>query len=352
VDFPDIDWVHIELTNACNFDCDFCPIKVSKRKPSSMRIDTFKSVVDNIVENNLAKKIQLHVLGEPLLYKNLYPAIEYASNNGLHVMLTTNGSLLDEYNVTRLAKSGIYSLDLSLQVYDSNAHGIRNTSMSFEDYKQRTLKAIATLHNAAGMRITIKLMNTKYKKLFSFRDNIELDQKGKEFKKLAIQLIADVYRELGVDMREKDIAERLERVNLDASKRIQLSERLFLFVQLFMDWGNAFCEKKVHPAKYGKCSFAFTSPSILCDGTVTICCGDFDGGARIGDIHNQPLDQILHGAAAQRLWEGFKRNRLLHPYCQRCLGATNPALALVKGVGSILVSKFLSLDGGKDVVLR
>lgn len=317
-----------------------------------MPLALFKNIVDNIADTSLTTKIQLHVLGEPLLYKDIFQAIEHASRKNLQVMLTTNGSLLTEDNVSRLADAGIYSLDLSLQVYNKDAHGIRNASISFEDYRRRILKAINAIHNTPDTRITIKLMNTKFKKLFSFRDNIELDQKGKEFRSLAIQLIADIYKELSVDLSESDIAERLAGVNLDASKRIRLTEKLFLFVQLFMDWGNAFCAKKVYPARRGKCSFAFTAPSILSDGAVTICCGDFDGAARIGDANQTPLDQILRGEEAQRLWDGFKRNRLLHPYCQRCLGATNPILAWGKGVGSILVHKFMSFEGSKDIILR
>jgi len=351
MELPKVSWIHLELTNVCNFDCEFCPTKVSKRSPKFMPLDMFKSAVDNIVEHGLATRIQLHVLGEPLLYKDILTAVEHASSSGLKVMLTTNGSILTEEKILGLANAGLYSLDISLQLYDGRRHVFRKASIDFENYRNKILEAVAVIHKKTGIQLTVKLMNTKYKKLFSLSEAIELDQKGREFKAIACSLITDIYRSIGIDTQEGEILQRLKDVNLDSSKRIRLAENLFVFVQIFMDWGNAFCSKKIYPAKFGKCSFAFTAPSVLSDGTVAICCGDYDGGTRLGNIHDTPLNEILQSDEAKRLWEGFRKNRLLHPYCQRCFGDKNPLFAAVKGLGSILVFKFMDFEGDKDLVL-
>lgn len=351
MDFPKVNLLHVELTNACNFHCEFCPLTVSARPPKSMPLAMFKMIVDDIAQHGLASRIQLHVLGEPLLYRDILAAIRHATDKGLKVMLTTNGSLLTPDLVLALADAGLYSVDISLQLCGDSGHALRHTGMDYAAYYQRILDACATLHTRTDMQLIVKLMNTKYKPLFTLAKPFTPDQRGREFKALVSSLATDIARVIGSPLQGEDIARRLKKVNLDSSKRIRLASRLFIHVQLFMDWGNAFNDGTVYPAKFGACSFAFTSPSVLCDGSVSICCGDFDGGTRLGNVAKTPLHELLRGPAAQRLWAGFRRNRFLHPYCQRCMGGRNPLLSLIRGLGSVAVAKFMRLQGENVVAL-
>ena len=59
--------LQIEITNACNFACDFCPHPRMNRAVEHMDLGTFRSVVDNVVQQQIAPRIELHVLGEPML---------------------------------------------------------------------------------------------------------------------------------------------------------------------------------------------------------------------------------------------------------------------------------------------
>lgn len=351
MEFPKINLLHLELTNACNFHCEFCPLTVSRRAPKVMPLAMFKSTVDDIAEHRLANRIQLHVLGEPLLYKDILEAVRHATGKGLKVMLTTNGSLLTPDLVLALAEAGLYSVDLSLQLCGDSGHALRRANLDYAAYYQRILDACATLHTRTNMQLIVKLMNTRYKWLFSLAKPFTPDQRGLEFKVLVTRLAADIAQVIGSPLQRQDIARKLKKVNLDSSKRIRLAPRLFIHVQLFMDWGNAFNGGTVHPAKFGACPFAFTSPSVLSDGTVAICCGDFDGGTRLGNVADTPLQELLRGPAAQRLWAGFRRSRLLHPYCQRCMGGATPILSLIRGLGSVAVAKFMRLQGENVVAL-
>jgi sulfatase maturation enzyme AslB (radical SAM superfamily) len=349
---PRIRLFHVELTNACNFKCDFCPITVSKRKRRSMPLSVFKKIVDQVADNWSTSFLLLHVLGEPLLHADVLSAVRYASNRHLKVIVTTNGSLLNEGMIMGLGDSGLYSMDISLELLGRDRHVSRHADLRFEDYCRHVLESVRMIREKTNIQLIVKVMNTVYGRLFSFDKTPGFVQQGRKFKTIVRQLIIDIYRALGSDVPEREVADKLKHVNLNSAVRIRLHEKLYVFVQLFMDWGNAFCERTVYPAKFGSCSFAFSAPAVLSDGSVVMCCADYDGHTKLGHINDGPLASILKSERAHYLWEGFEKHRLRHPYCRRCLGSSNRILAWGKGLGSILVSKFMKLEGENQVIIR
>ncbi|MEW6668521.1 MAG: radical SAM/SPASM domain-containing protein [Thermodesulfobacteriota bacterium] len=349
---PGIRLFHVELTNACNFKCEFCPVTVTKRKPCFMPLSLFKEIVDQVGDNWPTSCIMLHVLGEPLLHADVLDAVRHAADRNLKVIVTTNGSLLNGDMIRGLNDSGLYSMDISLELLGRDRHVSRHSGMRFEDYYHRVLESVRTIREKTHIQLIVKVMNTAYRRLFSFDSPPVYVQEGREFKTLVHRLIMDIYRTLGAGVQEREVADRLKNVSLNAAIRIRLQERLHVFVQLFMDWGNAFCERRVYPARFGSCSFAFSAPAVLSDGSVVMCCADYDGHTKLGHANDGPLASILNSERAQYLWEGFEKHRPRHPYCRRCLGGPNRLLAWGKGLGSILVAKFMKLEGENQVIIR
>lgn len=349
---PKIRLFHIEVSNTCNFRCDFCPTTVTKRKPVSMPLHVFKKIVDQVSENQLSSYLLLHVLGEPLLYADLISAVRYASARQLKVIITTNGSLLNENIIEALNDSGLYSMDISLQLFGGNRHVSRHAGLPFQDYYRHVVESVRVIREKTDIQLIVKVMNTVGRRLFSFDRPLGFAQQGREFRMLVHQLIMDIYKAMRFDIHEREVADKLKSVNLNSALRIRLDEKLYVFVQLFMDWGNAFCERTVYPAKFGSCPFAFTTPAVLSDGSVVMCCADYDGHTTLGHIDDSPLASILNSERAHYLWEGFEKYRLRHPYCQRCFGSNSRFLAWGKGLGSILVSRFMKLQGENQVIIR
>ena len=73
----------------------------------------------------------------------------------------------------------------------------------------------------------------------------------------------------------------------------------------------------------------------------------------MGKVRDHSLIEILESEPVRRVMAGFERNRVLHPYCQRCLGATSRTMALIKGISTILLFKLKGhpLDGAKKTSL-
>jgi sulfatase maturation enzyme AslB (radical SAM superfamily) len=55
--------VHIELTNVCDFNCQFCPKSEMKRPYGFMETDVAKRAITEIASNRICEKITLHIKG-------------------------------------------------------------------------------------------------------------------------------------------------------------------------------------------------------------------------------------------------------------------------------------------------
>ena len=85
--------IYIEINNTCNFSCSFC-IHTNRCK-KYMSIDEFKHIINEI--KGYTDYVYLHIMGEPLLHKDVEKMIRYANDKGLMVGITTNGVLLDKH---------------------------------------------------------------------------------------------------------------------------------------------------------------------------------------------------------------------------------------------------------------
>ena len=112
--------IHLEVTNVCNFKCDFCPDAIMERKRGHMDLALVEKALDEIAEHNLAKIVAFHLMGEPLIYPHIFEAIDLALVRGLNLHLTTNGSTFHIFpnHRQRLIASGIPKVTISLQTPD------------------------------------------------------------------------------------------------------------------------------------------------------------------------------------------------------------------------------------------
>ena len=89
--FPNM--IHIEPTNHCNLGCVMCPQPTEmQRVKGMMSLELYKSMIDEL-QNTPAEFIYLHQFGESLLHKKITDMVDYASEKGLQVGMSTNGTL-------------------------------------------------------------------------------------------------------------------------------------------------------------------------------------------------------------------------------------------------------------------
>lgn len=106
----------IEITNVCNFSCQFCYIANCNNEKKFISLDKFKQLVDQLVaEGCILLKI---TGGESLLHKNFKEMYLYAKNRGLIVEIYSNGSLINKDYIELFKDYPPYRIEVSLYGFD------------------------------------------------------------------------------------------------------------------------------------------------------------------------------------------------------------------------------------------
>ena len=109
------------VTYRCQCTCSHCSAGDHIRKDvQELSIDEAKKLIDD--SQDLGVTIFAFTGGEPLLRKDIFEIISHVDQRKAMPLLFTNGSLLTDENVERLAKAGLYSLFVSLDSPDPQEH--------------------------------------------------------------------------------------------------------------------------------------------------------------------------------------------------------------------------------------
>lgn len=104
----------IEVTTRCNSACTHCFVRAGLTEPTTLPVELAKEIVS---EGHTLGYRHLHLTGgEPLLWKGLFGLFDYAFDRGYTtVLLNTNGRLLTDRVVQRLAGYDGLSISVSLE---------------------------------------------------------------------------------------------------------------------------------------------------------------------------------------------------------------------------------------------
>lgn len=109
-----------ELTRACNLTCQHCRAS-SIREPEEdeLSIEKIREITDEIAEIG---NILILSGGEPLVRDDIYEIARYANNQGLRVVLATNGTLFTKENVQELKDAGVQRVSISIDGANAESH--------------------------------------------------------------------------------------------------------------------------------------------------------------------------------------------------------------------------------------
>lgn len=109
----------IEVTNKCNRSCIMCPYhnkgsqSLYYQRPKDMDLTIYRKIIDEFSEKG-GCAIKLNFGGEPLLYRHVVEAVQYAKQKGIiDVQINTNGDRLDPRMSRKLLEAGLDKLILS-----------------------------------------------------------------------------------------------------------------------------------------------------------------------------------------------------------------------------------------------
>ncbi|MGE0495614.1 MAG: radical SAM/SPASM domain-containing protein [Vulcanimicrobiota bacterium] len=339
-----IERVHLEVTNQCNFDCAFCPDHKMQRPRGRMTTEQARQLLEEMASHGLAREVRLHLMGEPFLHPHLFEIIEAGAELGLHLSLTTNASLLAPRTIQGLLASRLGELVVSLQTPSRQSFAIRYPppKLTYEVFRKKVLALLeAALAAKMPFPINLNFLNTTRRGLIGpLRepiDSLSGDQPTRE----ALGLWArEVYALTGDTGDLPKVLTHLDRISVARWETLEVYPRIFFEVRPLFDWGNAWTPPgELRPARYGTCNAVYGQLGILYNGDVVLCCADYDGSTTVGNALEEGLVEVLKKPEVASIVEGFRRNRVVHPRCQQCLGGATRTAALARQLGSILFFK-------------
>ncbi|MFQ5786443.1 MAG: radical SAM/SPASM domain-containing protein [Thermodesulfobacteriota bacterium] len=273
---PKSNEIRIEVTTKCNYNCIICPREQLTRTIETMDFELFKKIFDKInLETSQYNTLTFPGLGEPLLDKTLDNKIIYAKEHGYTVLILTNGSLLTVDRFKRLEDIGLDSIRVSIygdtpESYDA-VHGTKNTDL--------------------------------FRKI---KDNLTKISKIKDHTKLLITYnVVDGYN-------NSALKSWIEYWN----DKVDLLE-----VWTPHNWVDGKSYRTVQQKKLKTCGRPWKTPlQIQVDGTVNMCCFDFDGKLLLGDLKTQTLKEIFESSMFQKIMKhhtsgDYKGSGLI---CENC----------------------------------
>lgn len=139
-----------EITNQCNYNCKYCIFSSNyKKDENELTTNECIKVIDQLYENNF-KYIKV-TGGEPFLRKDIIELLTYMCKKGMHIDVSTNGSILTTEVIQKLNEINLEMLHISLDGKDRTSHEIvRGDNTYFKTIN--TIKIISKLktHKRVG----------------------------------------------------------------------------------------------------------------------------------------------------------------------------------------------------------
>lgn len=192
-------------TRTCNLKCVHCYTDSCNTKyEGELTTDEARSMIRDLAGFKIPSL--LFSGGEPLMRKDLLSLIEFAANNGIRPVLSTNGTLIDRQTAQSLKDAGIVYVGISLD-------GMEEVNDLFRGVTGAYSKAMKGFENctAVGQRVGLRLTLTKrnYADLNRIFDFIEKESINRAcFYHL-------VYSGRGGEMHKDDLTHRESRDAMD-----------------------------------------------------------------------------------------------------------------------------------------
>lgn len=140
------------VTRACNLLCKHCYRDAGKKDPDELSTQEARGLLDEIALAGF--KIMVLSGGEPLLRKDIYELISYASAKGLRPVLGTNGTLIDETVALKLKQAGLMRAGISLDSVDPKIHD------DFRQKKGSWQKSVEAMKNCRDIGLAFQMHTT------------------------------------------------------------------------------------------------------------------------------------------------------------------------------------------------
>ncbi len=264
----------IETVNYCNAECIMCPSRSMKRQKGIMSMEVHRTIVDAVAKTCAPISLITHAgIGEPLIDKQLADKILYEKKafNEAKVGIYTNASLLDGNRASELISSGIDQVTISLNAFRKETYEAV-MKLPYEKTIQNVQHFLAKNDEAGSpIWVQVSLVPT----------DICSSSEIKEFSKYWSEKVDSIA------------------------------------IPPWINWGifGSRTEKKQWP-----CRYIWEVLLFDWDGTVKMCCEDYDSNYPAGNIKNESPLKIFNSERMIRQRKAQLENKFEWPaICRDCI---------------------------------
>ena len=284
----------VEPTSLCSARCTLCPTPSEKlvRSMKFLPMNKYKEIIDQT--KSCVRSVTFFVAGEPFVNENLCKMISYATRNGLHTFVSTNGTILNRQNIGALFETNLDKLFVCLDGARKESHEIYKNGSNFELIctNIRTLTSEKRERNKIFPYIFIQTLITRY-------NEDELDDIVKLAKKLGVDGVS--FKTFSI---EKGYDKNLAKEFIPKKRRLSRYEIVNRTI-------------KMQKERYSECKYERTA-LILCDGRLAMCVYDYNGKYDIGNAFFQDIIKLWNSEKYENFRKRMKRKEF--EMCKKMCG--------------------------------
>lgn len=273
----------VESTNMCNAACVMCPYPHMTRRKGVMSFELFQDIVDEFSTSPKTTRLQMNNIGEPFLDRSLLKKIQYAKEQGIDsVFCFNNGSQLDEKTSKELIDSGLDRMIISLDGTDKASYEKVRKNLVFDE-------VLNNIKNLAELKA----------------------EKGAQNPRVELHItVSNVNKS-----EERHFARKMEKL----ADSVSIAYAHDWAGQLKPDKNGGQGGKRIQGAP---CANLWSELTILWDGSVALCCLDYEGKILLGDVNDSSIKTIWNGDKLKSIRALHLKREFTSPLCQRCTERT------------------------------
>ncbi len=281
----------LEVTTSCNLRCPLCITHITPRGVSFLEATHVERVVAAC--RHRMKQVSFHLMGEPLLHKELFQFVRRCEDAGISSSFSTNGMILDRH-VDEILDSGLTHISIAIDGVDAGDYSKYRVGGDFG----RVVANVKALMQERERRGLAHPVVQAQMIMFSYNEDRERE--------------AEVFlRELGTDVvslkrpayvadptpEAQEFWSKVDHENDERRYSRPVSEPQKLYRH------RAMCPQ-------------LERATVLADGSVVACCLDARGETSFGNLTEQDFASVWRSRAHRKILEDFS-NRSLST-CQHC----------------------------------
>ena len=252
-----------------------------------MSLDDFDDI--NMQLKPFTKELAYHIVGDPLILKNLNEYLDISLKHDLKVNITTTANKISSNDYNALMNKTIKQINFSINSYNANSH-----KKSLDEYLNPILDFVKYAQDKS------------HDYFINFRIwNLDESKSARDFNTQVFKRVNECFNtDIDIDVIYKE-----------RPKNIRIAKKLFFNFDEYFNWPsleNDFVSDK------GFCYGLDSHFGILTSGEVVPCCLDQNACINLGNTNDSQLKDILTSNRVKTIQNGFKEGKVIEELCKKC----------------------------------